>query len=111
MQVANTRPAYWLEHTARSEPGRPRWGAPLPGSEDEEMASSPAPEPTAEELQGSFDALLAAGVIDPPACADADRRARCTRTETPVRPDASQDARVRDRILDVRRVPASCSAS
>lgn len=72
MQVADTRPAYWLEHTARSEPGRPGWGAPLPGSEDEEMASSPAPEPTAEELQDFFDALLAAGVINLPACANAD---------------------------------------
>jgi len=72
MQVADTRPGYWLEHTARSEPGRPGWGAPLPGSEDEEMASSPAPEPTAEELQDFFDALLAAGVINLPACANAD---------------------------------------
>lgn len=72
MQVADSRPGYWLERTARSEPGRPGWGAPLPGSEDEETASSPAPEPTAEELQDFFDALLVAGVINLPACANAD---------------------------------------
>lgn len=73
--VADRDPKFWLQHAARSRPGREGWSEPI----DEVVAVALAPpfEPSPNELAEIVKVLVEAGAIDLAPCGDPE--CRCAR--------------------------------
>jgi hypothetical protein len=66
--VADRDPKFWLQHAARSKPGREGWSEPV----DEAFAETAAPsfEPSPKELTEIVKVLMEAGAIELESCGD-----------------------------------------
>lgn len=66
--IADRDPKFWLQHAARSKPGREGWSEPV----DEVLVAAAAPpfEPSPQELGEIVKVLVEAGAIDLAPCGD-----------------------------------------
>jgi len=74
--VADRDPKFWLQHAARSKPGREGWSEPIEGSSDG-VAGVPTFEPNPTELAEMVAVLVEAGVLELAPCGDPE--CRCSR--------------------------------
>ena len=76
IQIADRDPKFWLQHAARSKPGRDGWSEPIDVPEEGPSATAPY-QPDQDELAQIFAVLVEAGVLELEPCGDPN--CRCQR--------------------------------